>query len=217
MSDEFRIHAAVAASDTRRLLEALESIESSAELNAALGRVTVSHDGGDIFLYADDLARARRARSELEEAMTRARVDTQAPVVVQRWHPVEERWEDADAPLPTDAASVEAEQARRDADEDRESAEYGQPEWEVRISLPSRHAAHELADRLQGEGIPVARRSHHLLVGANDEDQARELAERLRAEAPEGAQLEVAGSGRLYWDMLNIPPGPFAIFGGLPH
>ena len=102
------------------------------------------------------------------------------PVAVSRWHPIEERWEDADAPMP---ATPEAGRGRTRAprgQEDRQSREYGHPEWEVRVTLPGRGEARELAERLQAEGIPVARRWHHLLIGANDEDQARELAERVR-------------------------------------
>jgi hypothetical protein len=213
--DEYRIHAAVAPERVHDLVRALEAIDPVDELRAELGRLAVTHDDGDIYVYSDSLAAARSARSELQEAMTREGIEGEAQVA--RWHPLEERWEDAAAPLPDTPGQVGAERERRDAEEDVESADYGHPEWEVRITLPDREQAHELADHLESEGIPVVRRWHHLLVGANDEDEARALAERLRSEAPLGARLEVEGSGRYYWDLLNAPPGPFAIFGALPH
>lgn len=214
--DEFRLHVSLPDEQAAiRLLSALEAIEASEELIQELGRAAVSRDEGDVFIYTDSLARVRRAQREVDEAM--ARDGIAGPVQVQRWHPVEEHWERLDAPLPADREDLEHERAVRDSEEDRESRHYGAPEWEVRISLPTREAAHELADRLEAEGIAVARRSHHLLIGADDEDQARELAQRLRDEAPEGAHLEVEGSGRYYWDLLNIPPGPFAVFAGFPH
>jgi hypothetical protein len=211
--DEFRIHAAVPPDRVRDLVRALEALDPVDELRAELGRLAVTHDGGDIFVYSDSLASARRARSELEAAMSRGGIAGQAQV--SRWHPIEERWEDADAPLPTTPEAAAAEHERLEAEEDRQSREYGHPEWEVRVTLPGREEARELAERLEAEGIPVARRWHHLLIGANDEDQARELADRVQAEAPAGARLEVEGSGRYYWDLVHAPARPFAFFGGL--
>ena len=89
----------------------------------------------------------------------------------------------------------------------------GEAEWEVRVSLPSREATDELADRLEGEGIPVTRRATFLLVGAVNQDEAVALAERLRAEVPEGASVEVEPGGAMVWEVS--PKNPFAVFGGL--
>jgi hypothetical protein len=50
-------------------------------------------------------------------------------------------------------------------------------------------------------------------VGAANRDEAAELAERLRAEAPEGARVEVEPSGGAVWEVM--PANPFAVFGGL--
>jgi hypothetical protein len=83
----------------------------------------------------------------------------------------------------------------------------------VRVSLPSHEATDELADLLQGEGFPIVRRATFLLVGAANRDEADALAERLRAEAPAGAQVEVEPGGGLVWEVT--PQNPFAIFGGL--
>ncbi len=68
-----------------------------------------------------------------------------------------------------------------------------------------------LANRLEEEGIPVIARWKFLIVGAESEDAAHELADRLRQEAPSGAKLQVEASGEIVGEVMN----PFAIFGGL--
>ena len=91
-------------------------------------------------------------------------------------------------------------------------AQSGRALWEVRLELPSHGRTRELADRLEQEGLHVIRRWTFLLVGADSEDDARELAERLRSEAPDAA-IQVEPSGEM---IAEVAPGnPFAIFGGL--
>ena len=82
----------------------------------------------------------------------------------------------------------------------------------MRLELPSHGRTRELADRLEQDGLPVIRRWTFLLVGADSEDDARELGERLRNEAPDAA-IQVEPSGEM---VAEVSPGnPFAIFGGL--
>ena len=66
--------------------------------------------------------------------------------------------------------------------------------------MPARHAEEvggeivlrdELADRLRDEGLPVFRLWSYLEVGAVTEELANELAERLRNELPEDADVWV--------------------------
>ena len=91
-------------------------------------------------------------------------------------------------------------------------AQSGRALWEVRLELPSHGRTRELADRLEQDGLHVIRRWTFLLVGADSEDDARELAERLRNEAPDAA-IQVEPSGEM---VAEVSPGnPFAIFGGL--
>jgi len=82
----------------------------------------------------------------------------------------------------------------------------------VRIELASHSDAEKLADRLEGD-YSVLRRWKYLLVGAESEDQANELAASLREQLPEGATLHVEPSGALVWQ--QIKPSPFAVLGGL--
>jgi hypothetical protein len=53
------------------------------------------------------------------------------------------------------------------------------------------------------------------VLGAEDEDDARALAERLRSEVPQGSSLDVEGAAWDAWVAVNAPAGPFAFFGGL--
>jgi hypothetical protein len=131
---------------------------------------------------------------------------------LERWHPVEQAWKDADVPLPRTEEELEAERARQQEREAAESRESGHAEWEVRIELPTHEQTEALADRLEAEGIPVVRRATFLLVGAANQDDALALAERLRGELPEGARVQVEPGGGMVWEVA--PQNPFAVFGG---
>jgi hypothetical protein len=183
----------------------------SDELERLGGRVAVSRDGARVFLYADTEELARDA-----DGIVRALLSSegrQAAIALERWHPVAQDWEDAGVPLPQTETEVEAERGRQQAREASESLESGHAEWEVRVALPTRESTHELAEKLEAEGIPVTRRATFLLVGAVNEDEATTLAERLGTESPEGAVIEVEPGGAMVWEVS--PKNPFAVFGGL--
>lgn len=175
------------------------------------GRVVVSRDGPRVFLYADAAEPARDT-----EGVVRAHLSSEgleARVVLERWHPVEQDWKDAAQPLPETEAEILVEHERQQEREAAESFAHGHAEWEVRVALATREATDALADRLAAEGFPVIRRATFLLVGAANQDDATALAERLRAESPEGARVEVEPGGGMVWEVT--PRNPFAVFGGL--
>jgi hypothetical protein len=174
-------------------------------------RVIVSRDGSSVYVYGDSEERLEAARELLDAAMRERSLG--GMVRMTRWHPVEQSWEDAELPLPRTPAEQEAERRVRLERETEESLESGYAEWEVRIELPAHDQTVRLADQLEAEGIPVVRRWKFLLVGAANEDDARALAERLRAEAPAGADVHVEPGGEMVWEVA--PRNPFAIFGGL--
>jgi hypothetical protein len=207
--DEFRLRAHLPA--PRELVAALNDLQLDDASSGELGRLAVTHDEDDVFLYTDSLASAERARTLVQQALAERSLGGE--ITLWRWHPLEERWEDASVPLPSSAADEAEERARRDAMEDAESAADGAPQWEVRMTLPTHHDARTFAERLRGEGIPVRQRWRHLFVGANDEDQAAALAERLRGEAPSGSEIVADGIGMPYWEEMH----PFATFGGLAN
>jgi hypothetical protein len=198
--------------DGTQLVEWLSARRLEAEERERLGgRVVVSRDGPRVFLYTDEEQQARDA-----EGFIRAHLSSEgraASISLERWHPVEQDWEDPSVPLPETEDEVQAEHERQQAREALESFASGHAEWEVRVALPSRDATETLAAQLESEGLPVVRRSTFLLVGAANRDDAETLAERLRAESPEGAKVEVEPGGGMVWEVM--PHNPFAVFGGL--
>jgi hypothetical protein len=174
-------------------------------------RVIVSRDGPRVFLYAGTREQAEKAREAAEKIAKQN--DWNLDVAFTRWHHEAERWEDPDVPLPDGEAARRPEHAELVAAERKEVEEGAPPQWEVRVDLPSHGAAARFEDLLQAEEVPAVRRWKYLVVGAADEDTARELATRLEGEAPPGSTVTVEGSAEVVYD--ERPPNPFAIFGGL--
>jgi hypothetical protein len=213
VNDDWRLQVDMAADDhAHALTERLAAQQLEHELSAAFhDRVIVSRDGARVFLYAGTRAQAERARDAIEADADQHGWELE--VDFRHWHPIAEEWEDPDEPLPTDDAARRAEREALVARERERTAETGQPEFEVRVDLPSRHRAMELAAQLQEEGIPTVHRWRYLLVGATDEDSAKRLADRIRNEAPTGSRVSVEGTwAKAYAEQ---PPNPFAVLGGL--
>jgi hypothetical protein len=187
MSDEWRVEIELGdEGQAPGFGERLRSLDLDDEARERLGEsVIVTRDGSRIFLYAGTEAGAREAERVARELL--AADGLEAKLTVTRWHPDAEEWRDAGEPLPESDVEREAE---RHEHESREQAE-GEFDWEVRVDLPSLGATRELASRLEGEGLPVRRRWRYLLVPATTEEAAAELAERIRAEAPEGTKVHV--------------------------
>lgn len=197
--------------DGTQLVEWLAALRLEAEERDRLGdRVVVSRDGPRVFLYADLEEVAREAEAVIRPEL--AAREAPFRLALERWHPVEQAWHDAHIPLPRTEDELEAEHARQQEREAAGSRESGYAEWEVRVELPTRDRTEALAGRLEAEGIPVVRRANFLLAGAVNEDEAVELAERLRAELPKGARVEVEPGGGMVWEVA--PQNPFAVFGG---
>lgn len=216
MADDWRLSVTpTEETDPPAILAMLLEHELEEESLERLGkRLAVEVCAGEaaVFVYGDAEGQVREAerlmQAVLEEQGLAARIE------VSRWHPVEERWEDASVPLPRTEAERQAELRRLEAEEAAESRRNG-PEWEVRLELPGHRETTELADRLEAEDIPVLRRWRFLLVGAESEQQANELAARLRQEAPAGTAVTVEGSAELVGEVAL--PNPFIVFGGLGH
>jgi hypothetical protein len=214
MADDFRI--AVEFGDEASLLHfgrSLREREFEKELHEQLSDgVVVSRDGSQIFLYASTPEQARAAERAVREVLDQLGVQAEVSPVL-RWHPVEERWEDASVLLPQTDDEVEAERQRREEQQTKEAQALGYAEWEVRVDLPNHRDAVKLADQLEQEGIsPVVRRWKYLLIGTATDDDARALAERIRAEAPEGADVRAEPSSTIGWETTGS--NPFASFGG---
>jgi hypothetical protein len=171
--------------------ERLRSRDLDEDARARLGRrIYVSRNGSTLFLYAGSEEQARAAEEVVRQLV--AEDDLSADFLgVTRWHPVEEAWKDASIPLPRTDEELQAELDAREAAERREAEEEGTYDWLVKVDLASRAETSELADRLRDEGLPVFRLWSYLEVGAVNEELANELAERLRNELPEDADVWV--------------------------
>jgi hypothetical protein len=198
--------------DGTQLAEWLAAVDLEGEERTSLGdRVIVSRDGPRVYLYADS---AKPAREVLRTVSARIEQEGHAAVTsLERWHPVEQVWKDDSVPMPDTPEELAAEHDRFQEREAAESAETGAAQWEVRIELGTHEETVALAERLESEGIPVVRRHTFLLAGAANEDDARQLAERIRGEASGSAKVEVEPGGGMVWEVA--PRNPFTFFGGL--
>ena len=187
--------------------------EFAQDLREQLGDgVIVTRDGSEVFLYASSAEQARAAERAVREELAEQQVAADVSPV-ERWHPVEETWQDAAIPLPQTDEEIAAERARQELDEARDSRDQGYAEWQVRVDLPTHRDAVELAERLEAEGVsPLVRRWKYVLIGTETDEQARALAERIRAEAPPGAEVMAEPSAAIGWELTS--GNWFNTFGG---
>lgn len=212
MADDWRLTATLDAEGARRLLTQLREHEAEAGSRERLGgAVAVSGDGNNVYAYADG-REAIHETAAVVRSLLGPRAD-EATITIHRWHELEQRWEDEDVPLPQTDTEREEERQRLEATETEESLRSGRALWEVRLELPTHAATRELAARLEDEGLPVIRRWTYLLVGAESEDDALELADRLLTEAPGDTLVQIEPSDEMIAEVT--PRNPFAFFGGL--
>jgi hypothetical protein len=185
-----------------RAQQSFSGHEVDQDVRRQLGRsIAVGAGDSQIFLYAGTELAARDAERVAREVL--ARQGIQAEFALHRWHPIEEDWETPDVAMPRTDAERQAEHERLEDAETAESLATGVAQWEARVEFPSHHEAVALADKLRGEGRTVIRRWRFLVVGANNEDDARELAEQIRREAPPDATVRAEHSG------VRLPFIPF--------
>lgn len=165
------------------------------------GNIAVGAGDTQIFLYAGTEIAAREADRVARDLL--AGQDIPAEFALHRWHPIEEEWESPDVAMPQTEAERQAEHQRLEDEEANESRAAGIAQWEARVELPSHREAVALATKLRSEGRTVVRRWRFLLVGAGNEDDARELAEQIRREAPPDATVRAEQSG------VRLPFIPF--------
>ena len=221
--DDWRVTVMLPAEEhSGRLIASLAEAEVEKDVRTALGdRVVVGggDDPGVVFLYTGTREAAREAERVVRGIV--AQHGLEGDYAIHRWHPEEERWEPQDLALPATEAQHVAEHEHLEADEVEESEELGAALWEVRIEFDSHRDAVAMADRIESEAddlltgytISVVRHWRYLLIGADNEDQAREIAEQVRSQLPEGAELKVEPSGALVWQSVKV--SPFAVLGGL--
>jgi hypothetical protein len=191
VNDEFRVEIELDDDEHGYSLgERLRALDLDDEARKRLGgRVLVTRDGSRLFLYAAEEAQAREAAHTVRSVSEADELT--AEISVTRWHPVEEAWKDASLPLPDTPAEEKAEYAAREAAEAEEAETEGEYDWHVIVRLSRRDEAVEVAGRLEADGLPVARRWRYVVAGALTEERAEQLAERLRGELPNDADVSV--------------------------
>jgi hypothetical protein len=157
--------------------ERFRSQDLDDEARKRLGRrAIVSRDGPRVFLYTGTEAQAREAERVAQELV--AAEELTADIDVTRWDAEAEEWI-----YPT-GESAEAVDDEPLADEDYP--------WLLTIELESRGDSSAVEELLRGESAaPVHRRWHYVTVDARSEDEANELANRVRDRLPDDAKMWV--------------------------
>ena len=164
------------------------------DVHHRLGRsIAVGAGDSQIFLYAGSEIAAGEAERVARDVL--AGHGIQAEFALHRWHPIEEEWESPGVAMPQTEAERQTEHQKLLDEETAEALATGVPTWEARVEFPSHHEAVALASKLRSEGRPVVRRWRFLVVGANNEDEARELAGQIGREAPPDATVRAEHSG----------------------
>jgi hypothetical protein len=188
------------------LRERLRALNLDDEAQDRLGKsVVVTRDGSRLFAYTATEEQANEAERVIVQLVSDEELT--ADVRVTRWHPVAEEWRDASLPLPSTAADEQREYAERETAETQEARSEGEFDWRVVAELESRDEAGDLARRLSDEGLAAKRRWRYVMVGVVTEERAEELAERLRAELGESADVWIQA------DIGDVVAGPFQFIG----
>jgi len=193
-SDDWRVTISVSDAPTGQAQQSFSVREAGEDIRRQVGRgIAVSAGEAQIFLYAGTEVAAGDAERIARDVLAGHGVAAES--AVHRWHPLEERWETPEVPMPRTEAERQAEHQRLVDAEAAESLSTGVAQWEVRVELGSHRQAVALARKLESEGRAVVRRWKFLMVGAGDEDEARELAGQIRQEAPPDAAVTVEQAG----------------------
>jgi hypothetical protein len=202
-SSDWRVTISLAdAAHTEQARRSVSEREVEDDVRYRLGsNVAVGAGEEQIFLYAATESAAKQAEQLARDVL--ADDGIAAEFALHRWHPIEEQWESPDVALPQTDAERAAEHQRLEDAETADALASGTAQWQARAELPSHRAAVALAGQLEGEGWPVVRRWRFLVIGVSNEDEASELAEHIRREAPAGATVRAEPAG------VRLPFIPF--------
>ncbi len=200
MNDDWRLQIELDdAGVSGQISDHLRAAELEHDLETAFDRrVIVSHEGGTIYLYAGERGQLEKAQRVVQGQLDQKGWD--GKFELRHWHEVAEDWEDPDV-------------AESTAETPPSTEPGGVAEFEVRVEFSSHGEAREFAKKLEDEGFEPVRRWKYMVVGAADEDAAKELADRIRAEAPADSKVTAEGSLAAVW--RERPPSPFWWLGGL--
>jgi hypothetical protein len=192
--DEWRVEVDLEEEEHRfTFSERIRALDLDDEARKRLGgSVTVTRDGPHLFLYATSEGAVREAERVARKLLEAEEVS--GTLRVTRWHPDAEEWLDASVPLPKTEEEREAERRRHEVAEVAEAAAEGEWDYEVHVEPPGHREAVELEEKLTAEGLPVKRRWKHLRIGAPTDEQAEEIAAKVRAMAPGGTEVTIGAT-----------------------
>jgi hypothetical protein len=177
MDDGWRV--CIASGGWRRLKSCQEALISA--VGSRLGdqvAVSSSRWGTRVFLYASDAGSADEAAQVAREVL--ARHDVSASVRTEFWSSRHQQWRDtADEPSADPVAERQALHEARQERERQASLTSGRPAREVWVELPSHDEVMTLAGYLAAQGWRVRPHRRHLVVWADCEDDAKNLAREL--------------------------------------
>jgi len=159
-SDDWRVTISVSHARAGQAQQSLSLRQVEEDIRGQVGRgIAVGAGEAQIFLYADTETAAGDAERIARDVL--AGHGMTAESAVHRWHPIEERWETPDVPMPQTKDERQAEHERLVADEAAESQATGVAQWDVRAELSSHHQRTRRADQAGG----TARRHGHGRAG----------------------------------------------------
>ena len=193
--DDWRVTISLAGqAQVEQAQRALSGHDVEEDVRRQLGRTIVVGAGdSQIFLYAGTEIAAMEAERVARDVL--AQHGIQAEFALHRWHPIEEQWESPDVAMPQTGAERQAEHQRLEDTETAESTAAGYGRWQARVEFPSHREAVALARKLEGEGRAVVRRWKFVIVGTDNEDDARKLAGQIMREAPPDAVIRIEEPG----------------------
>jgi hypothetical protein len=145
--------------------------------------IRVSQAPRRVFLYAASAHSAMQVEQTVRDVLTEHAVS--AEVRCSQWNPIKQSWTSHE-----DLMNAER----------KKSAATGRAAWQVRVEPPSHHELKALAQRLEAEGLSVARRWRYLIAGAGCEDDAHALADQIRSYSSAGTRIRVQPG------VYDIPP-----------
>ncbi len=185
----------------------LKSLDLDDEARERLGeRVVVTRDGARMFLYTESEETAHEAEKVVRELAVADELE--AKMGITRWDADADEWVDPATPKPQSEAERVAEHREHEKREEREAAATGKYEWELRVDLDSLGETSELSKRLEEKDVKHHRRWKHVLIPAATEEQAAELADRVRELAPGETEIHVEPAPG------SIPHPAFVVIGG---
>jgi hypothetical protein len=159
------------------------------ELRDRLDGAVVEDRESPLLVYVDSQEAAEAAAQIGREVA--AQRGLSADVTAECWHPLEEQWDAAAISQHDFAEEERISHEHQQQQERRRSAETGIAQWQVRAELGTHHDTVALAQRLSAEEHHITQGRKFLVAGADSEDDAHRLADKIRMYTTADAKIHV--------------------------